>query len=192
MVDSKFENTVISLRHDVDRHFGKRLETTTDFAHLSQEIAISKAGYISTSTLKRYWGYVKHHYLSKRITTLDILARYVGYSDFNHYAASIDNHEATDSDYNSSLSLDAHTLQPGTKLLISWYPDRSIIVTYQGNLIFLVMKSTNSRLTEGMRIKCMTMVKGQPLILNIIDTYAPDNSIIYIAGKKHGIDWKTI
>lgn len=192
MFDSKFENTVVSLRHDVGRRFGKRLETTTDFEHLSHEIAISKAGYISTSTLKRYWGYVKHHYLSKRITTLDILARYVGYSDFNHYTTSIDNHESTDSDYNSSLSLDAQTLQPGTMLSISWYPDRSIIVTYQGNLIFLVMESSNSRLIVGMQLKCMTLVKGQPLILNIINSSTPDNSIIYIAGKKHGIDWKII
>lgn len=192
MFDSKLENTIASLRRDVGRRFGKRLETTTDFTRLSTEIVISKAGYISASTLKRYWGYVKHPYVSKRISTLDILARYIGYGNFNHYAASIDNLEATDSDYNSSLSLDVQTLRPGTKLCISWHPDRDLIAIYQGKLIFLITECRNSRLAPGMLIKCMTLVKGHPLILNVINAESPEESIIYIAGKKHGIDWKIL
>lgn len=190
MADTRLNFFLSSLRNDVNRQFGKRLETATDYIRLSEAIAESKAGYISPSTLKRFWGYVRDGYSTRRTTTLDILARYIGYGGFNIYCNSIKHLDSAISDYNSALSLDVQTLRPGSRLRVSWHPDRNLSMTYLGELTFSVDKSVNSKLTTGIKVKCLTLVKGQPLILNVIPSDGSTLSQTYIAGKKHGIDWE--
>lgn len=192
MQASKLDYAIASLRNDVSRLFGKRLETTTDYQRLADAITASRTGYVSASTLKRYWGYVKSNYSTKRLTSLDALARYVGYDDFNHYMATLDYQEGADSDYNSAVSLDVQTLRAGTRLSLDWHPDRCVIAVYEGDLTFKVEESRNSRLNPGMIFKCLTMVKGQPLILNVFGLEGLEGAVVYIAGKKFGIDWKII
>ena len=179
-----------SLRSDVGRRFGFRLETSTDFANLSLAIAESKAGYISPSTLKRFWGYVKDVYSSKRLSTLDTLARYIGYNGFNHYSGSFKQSESSLSDFNSSNSLDVQTLSAGSHLRVTWFPNRILSMTYLGQLTFSIDESINSRLTPGHKVKCLTLVKGQPLILNVLMSDSPNSMHTFTAGKKHGIDWE--
>lgn len=44
-----------------------------------------------------------------------------------------------------------------------------------------------------MKIRCLTIVKGQPLIVNIVnDCGAKDQPMTYLAGKVNGIDWLVI
>lgn len=74
MPDTKLTIYYKPLRDDVSRKYGKRLTTATDFINLSQAIQNSKAGYVSPSTLKRFWGYVSDSYSGRRQTTLDVLA----------------------------------------------------------------------------------------------------------------------
>lgn len=191
MSDNKLEFILSSLRNDVSRRYGQRLQTSGDYEKLAQVIFQSKGEYISKSTLKRFWGYVKDHN-SKRTATLDILARYLGYDDFNHYAVSLENGDSVDSDYNSALSLDVQKLDIGTKLLICWHPDRSLLLRYKGNLSFLIEESVKTRLTPGQEVRCMTLIKGMPLILNLLMTAKEEKSSVYIVGIQHGIDWKIL
>lgn len=190
MSDNRLNFFLTSLRNNVNRRFGQRLETSTDYVRLSEAITESKAGYISPSTLKRFWGYVHDNYSSKRTTTLDTLARYIGYNGFAHYCQSIELSDNILSDYNSSLSLDVQTLRPGCRLCVSWHPDRQLAMTYLGQLTFSIDESANSKLTPGIKVKCLTLVKGQPLILNVLHPGESTSPLTYIAGKKHGIDWK--
>lgn len=184
------ESIIDSLLDDVARRFGRRLETTTDFVRLAEAVAASKAGYVSPSTLKRYWGYVRDSYSTKRISTLDILARYIGFASFSHYASTIEQSENSDSDFNSSLSLDVQTLSPETEIEISWHPDRMILARYLGKLSFRVIESRNSRLKPGDHIKCMTLVKGHPLIMTV--SSPGKKEVVYIAGKQYGIEWRLL
>lgn len=184
------ESIIDSLLDDVARRFGRRLETTTDFVRLAEAVAASKAGYVSPSTLKRYWGYVRDSYSTKRISTLDILARYIGFASFSHYASTIEQSENSDSDFNSSLSLDVQTLSPETEIEISWHPDRMILARYLGKLSFRVIESRNSRLKPGDHIKCMTLVKGHPLIMTV--SSLGKKEVVYIAGKQYGIEWRLL
>lgn len=184
------ESIIDSLLDDVARRFGRRLETTTDFVRLAEAVAASKAGYVSPSTLKRYWGYVRDSYSTKRLSTLDILARYIGFASFSHYASTIEQSENSDSDFNSSLSLDVQTLSPETEIEISWHPDRMILALYLGKLSFRVIESRNSRLKPGDHIKCMTLVKGHQLIMTV--SSPGKKEVVYIAGKQYGIEWRLI
>lgn len=99
-----------TLRDDVGKRFGKRLETATDFVRLSQDIADKRAGYLSVSTLKRFWGYINDSYSSRRSSTLDILARYVGKKNFVEYVDWLKKGDSITSDFNTALSLDVSTL----------------------------------------------------------------------------------
>lgn len=190
MSDTRLNFLLSSLRNDVNRRFAKRLQTASDYIRLSEAISESKAGYISPSTLKRFWGYIRDGYSTRRITTLDILARYIDYSGFSAYCESLSRSDNEISDYNSALSLDVQTLHSGCKLRVSWHPDRIVSMTYLGELTFSIDESINSKLTPGIKVKCLTLVKGQPLILNILPSDEGSPSQTYIAGKKHGIDWK--
>lgn len=182
-----------ALRSDVGRRYGHRLQTSTDFVHLSEDIAASKAGYISSSTLKRFWGYVNDNYSSKRQSTLDTLARYVGHDSYGAYIDSLTASTTSTSDFNSALSLDVSTLTPGRQLTISWFPDRQLWLTYLGNLTFRIDRSENSKLTANTKIRCLTLVKGQPLIVNIVNINASDSQpLTYMAGKVNGINWSVL
>lgn len=186
VIDTYFEN----LRNDVSRRYGQRIETSTDFLKLSLAIVESKSGYISPSTLKRLWGYVKDTYSSKRSSTLDTLARYVGYNNYQAYIAALSTADPNSSAYTSAMTLDVSKLSVGHKLTITWHPNRRLCVTYIGNLTFSIDEAENSKLKKGMHIRCLTLIKGQPLILNIVSQcHDKENSLTYIAGKVNGIDW---
>ena len=58
--------------------------TTNDYVMLSEAISESGAGYISTATLKRLFGYVNDRH-KPTITTLDILAKYIGYNCYEEF-----------------------------------------------------------------------------------------------------------
>lgn len=192
MADSKLLLYSKFLRDDVSRKYGKRLETSTDFANLSQSVRESKAGYVSQSTLKRFWGYVRDTYSARRTTTLDILAAYIGYDSFSHYCLSIEKGEEDISGYNTSMSLDVQTLSAGTILSIRWHPDRNIVMTYQGDLTFVVDEVKNSRLKKGSRVRVMTIVKGEPLILSVLAADSSVEPMTYISGKKNGVEWEIL
>ena len=66
-----------ALLSEVERKYGRRIATSTDFEALSVVIEHEINEMISASTLKRLWGYVSSN-PSPRVSTLDILSRYVG------------------------------------------------------------------------------------------------------------------
>lgn len=68
------------LRQLVEESADHSIATSTDFIFLSGEIQGRLKETLSVSTLKRIWGYVDG-YASVRPSTLDILARFVGFSD---------------------------------------------------------------------------------------------------------------
>ncbi|MDE6100745.1 MAG: hypothetical protein K2G01_06835 [Paramuribaculum sp.] len=85
------------LKSGVADRFGLPLRTSADFVRLSDSISESGAGYLSQSTLKRLWGYVKDT-RAKHLSTLDILARYLGSADFHSFCRETDS-EKTESGF---------------------------------------------------------------------------------------------
>lgn len=192
MPDTKLNIYSTFLRDDVSRKYGGRLVTSTDFANLSQAIRDSKAGYVSPSTLKRFWGYVRDNYTGRRVATLDVLAAYLGHDSFSDYCSSIEQGDADFSGYNTAMSLDVQSLEPGSSLCITWHPDRRIRLTYLGDLTFTVDEVINSRLAVGSRVRTLTIIKGQPLILSVLPTDGLARQMIYIAGKTNGVEFRTL
>ena len=73
-----------SLLKDVEQKVGRIMHTPKDFDYLHDSIYEQCHEMVSTSTLKRIWGYNKYEG-TPRISSLDPIARFVGYNDWDDY-----------------------------------------------------------------------------------------------------------
>ena len=78
------EMLITQLRRKVEETFGQEIKTPKDFENLSLAVSDSTKNYISATTLKRMWGYLTEP-VTPRKTTLDVLAQYVGYKDWDSF-----------------------------------------------------------------------------------------------------------
>lgn len=181
-----FNEHINRLKTGVTERFGLPLRTSADFVRLSDSICDSGAGYLSQSTLKRLWGYVKDT-RAKHLSTLDILARYLGHSDFHSFCREADD-EKTESGFSSDATLRVESLGRGALINITWSPDRLLTLRYLGEMTFEVVDGKNTRLSPATRVRCMQFIAGEPLILDIV-AECQTGTMAYIVGKNSGIRW---
>ena len=103
------EQAIKQLRLAVERKVGRKMQTNKDFDCLSDSVYDQTHTKISTTTLKRIWGYLSEGVTPRRYT-LDQLARFIGYADFDAFCASLEADKASQSDL-SNVGTDA-TLRP--------------------------------------------------------------------------------
>ncbi len=72
------------LRQETELLLGRQMRTPKDFDFLSEQIFEQLHQHISTSTLKRLWGYLPSSE-NPRTSTLDLLAQFVGYADWQDF-----------------------------------------------------------------------------------------------------------
>ena len=169
----------------VEKHYGRRVATTTDFEALSVVIERETGELLSSSTLKRLWGYVTSHPMP-RLSTLDILSRFVGFRDFRLFCESLKSDAAFSSNFLTVQSVFSADLKPGDILTIGWNPDRLVKLRYEGNNQYAVTESMNAKLMAGNRFELAHLMKGYPLYIPRI---LRDNAYTsaYIAGTDGGL-----
>lgn len=171
----------------VEEKYSQKLHTSTDFDQFSLDLKRQKHGDISTSTLKRLWGYVNDS-RKPRVSTLDILARYIGHESFDKFVVWL----KTSSRYNSSYffadHLSSSRLSPGDEVEIGWAPNRILRLRYLGDSEFVVTTASNSKLIAGDRFICGCFIKGQPLCLPYILRNGEKTSS-FIAGRNGGLNY---
>lgn len=176
---------------EIETALGRRIRTPKDFQYLSERIYSRLHVMVSPTTLKRMWGYLADD-VEPRPATLGILARFLGYRDWEDYCA----HSAALPETQSSpvmsrrLSVAAE-LQTGDCVRLAWLPDRVCEVEYLGDSRFRVIASANTRLRAGDTFECGLMVDGEPLYIDNLrqgDT-AP---VAYVCGKRSGIRFEII
>ena len=171
---------------EVEQAWGQPIRTPKDFEQLSQAIFERLRTYVSPTTLKRLWGYLPER-VQPRQGTLDILAGFVGFSDYARFASSVGQGEELQSAPVLSRRLNvAEALRPGDRLRLTWRPDRVCEVRYEGDLRFTVEASVNTRLQPGDRFQCALLIEGEPLYLDQLcqGTHPP---VGYVCGKRDGI-----
>ena len=107
----------------VERKYGRRIATTTDFESLSVVIEHDTGALLSASTLKRLWGYVSLKPIP-RLSTLDVLCRYIGKRDFKAFCNSLKDESFYDSGFFSAEYVDVRDLKTGAAVTIGWPPNR--------------------------------------------------------------------
>lgn len=174
------------LLHLVEKHYGRSLSTTTDFESLSIIIERETGELLSSSTLKRLYGYVSMKPVPRK-STLDILARFIGERSYEDFRRQLKDSTVFNSRFFSAKTVYTSDLPKGTILEIGWNPNRLVSLRYLGDGCFEVMKSENSQLMEGDRFEEECFMMGYPLYVARIlrdGEYTP----AYVAGINGGLN----
>lgn len=169
----------------VVQRYGRSVNTSTDFESLSVVIEHETGDYLSASTLKRLWGYVSLH-PAPRFSTLDVLARYVGFADFAAYREALKRDPAFESAFFTADYVSSDQMEPGQTLLIGWEPNRLVTLEYLGEQRWKVLRSENAKLQAGDQFVASQFLLGYPLFLDRVwraGAWTPS----YVAGKRNGL-----
>ena len=192
MNDNINKAEIANLRREIETAVNRRIATPKDFDALREMIFSRLHILVSATTLKRIWGYIDDN-VSTRRGTLDILARYLGYADFEAFenGATADGGELSSNPIMSRRIDVDEQLQPGDLLRLTWQPGRVCDVEYRGERLFCVVASQNTRLCAGNTFKCSLMIEDEPLYIDnlIVDGKAP---VAYVCGKRSGIRFEPL
>lgn len=169
----------------VEQKYAKKLRTTTDFDEFSFFLKQDTSEVISTSTLKRLWGYVSDSRMP-RSHTLDILSRYIGYEHFSSFCSWLKSSSAYNSSFFTTKQLLAKDLLPGSEVEIGWSPNRYLRLRYKGDALFEVAEAKQSKLHEGDCFESASFLIGQPLSLPYVLRDGMRTSP-FIAGRNGGL-----
>ncbi|MCH5306755.1 MAG: hypothetical protein J1E37_01645 [Prevotella sp.] len=179
------------LCREIETALHRDMQTPKDFEFLRKCIFARQHLLISTTTLKRVWGYLNDSN-QPRVGTLDILAQFLGYRNWENYSqGGITSEQPPSSPVMSRRLNIPECLDQGDRLRLTWQPKRVCDVEYLGDLTFRVIASENTRLREGNTFKCSIIIEGEPLYL---DSLQQENRppIAYICGKRTGVRFEYI
>ena len=169
----------------VEQKSGKKMLTPVDFEWLEEKIENKVKEQVSASTLMRVWGYRKG--VSTRQSTLDILARYLGYPDYVTFCQSAPaKDDEPQSDEVVSRHLRTQDLQAGQQIVLTWQPDRRCVVELQQDKCFEVIEAEQTKLSVGDTFECDIFIEGEPLYMSQL-VHEGRLPMVYVAGKKSGI-----
>ncbi len=175
------------LKEEVLKTAGRPIRTPNDYEWLSERILERTHERLSPTTLKRFFGYLNENVNPRKIT-LDILARFVGYRDFDSFANS--DGEAQ-SNIIMSERLTSGELKNGQMIRLTWKPDRTCLIRHLGNGKFEIIERENTKLERGDTFECHLFINHEPLYINNI--YRDGRIIIdtYLIGRNDGITFQS-
>ena len=172
-----------SIKAEIERAYGQPLNYPSDCHRLDSSIRDTLNETIGVTTLKRLLGFVSD-VQQPRLYTLDILARYCGFADYEemkHKVAS-----DGDSEFEKETGIEVSALTPGSIIGFEYLPDRKVKLRYLGDNEFRVEMSENGSLQEGDVISVSNFVDGFPLVVGRVVRNGVDLGR-YTAGKVSGI-----
>ncbi len=167
----------------IEQKFNKEIRYPSDCEALAGDILHVTKQAISTSTLKRIFGFITGS-KEPRLYTLDVIAQYLGYSNWDNYIENqlnIDN-----SDFLPIKQIEIEKLPPNAVVEILYAPETKLVLNYRENFEFEIKHSINSKLQEKDLLKIFNIVKDYPLIINSV-TRNNVNLGSYKAAKISGI-----
>jgi len=182
---NKFAPEVIQLRLDVETKYEHPLAVPSDFEQLIAAIWDTTKQNIALSTLERLWGYVDGANQTRQ-STLDVLAVYVGYNDWNDYLHHLT--LQTEGGSHTFIAPGVHTsdLKVNDRVEVSWLPNRHCVFRYLGEGQFVVEVAENSKLRVGDTFCTAFMLEGYPMYAyNLIQDNQPP--MCYVAGQQGGL-----
>lgn len=178
------------LRQAVEKTACRKIATPRDFDFLAIRIADITGARVSPTTLKRFWGYIPNESnKTPREYTLNILALFVGYKDYDAFCKNIDESPGTESDFLNNKSINTSQLNIGDSVKIMWSPNRTVVIKYLGQDMYHVTESINSKLQVGDTFHCKGFIENEPLTLFSLhrEGKVPTN---YVCGRNNGIRFK--
>ena len=173
------------LRSDLEQRMGQQLQSPADFQLLIQQIWEKNHAVLSLSTIKRLWGYVENNG-APRLSTLNTLAQFLGFTDWNAYLVALEQRGGTESAMFTGEGIHTVDLQAGDRIAVAWQPNRQCTFRYLGDNQFVVEDSENAKLQRGTIFSAARFMIGQPMYLDNI-LLADGSRTSYVAGKRNGL-----
>ena len=173
------------LRSDLEQRVGQQLQSPADYQLLIQQIWEKNHAVLSLSTIKRLWGYVESNG-APRLSTLNTLAQFLGFTDWNAYLVALEQRGGTESAMFTGEGIQTADLQAGGRIAVAWQPNRQCTFRYIGDNQFIVEESKNAKLQQGTTFSAARFMIGQPMYLDNI-LLADGTHTSYVAGKRHGL-----
>lgn len=164
---------------------GRQLSTSVDYEYMAEVISRRVKTRVSPSTIKRITGYIDES-VTPRKSTLDLLARALGYKSFDDYVEQPEN-PAVESDPSLGQWIDASKLSRGFEVELMWFPDRKCMVRFLGGELWEVIESVATRLASGQQFICRHIIAGEPLQIVLQPSSLTPTPTPYICGRLHGI-----
>ena len=172
------------LREMIERMVGRKMLVPRDFVWLSEKVLERTQQRVSASTLRRFWGYVNEGVTASKFTK-NVLAIFLGYADFEDFVL-LQGAGEQQSQMVMGREISCDDLYEGQLLKLSWLPDRTCIIRYQGNGSFKVVSSENTRLAKDDTFECHHFINHEPAYLHAWK-HGDDEPVTYAIGKKNGI-----
>lgn len=139
---------------------------------------------LSINTIKRLVGVIKSDGVP-RLSTRDILARYLGYDDWRQLDRTISMPKSS-AFYKQRPYIDARDERAGIFLVIRWMPDHAVKIRHEGEGKYAVVESIKSKLQPGDLISLTYIAKSYPLVISEV-IRGGENLGCYVAGLDGGI-----
>jgi len=144
------------------RKSGSGLRLPSDCELLSLDILGQTGVRIGATTLKRLLGFASDE-RTPHATTLDAIARYLGYAHWDELAA-VEN--KSNSDFNAADGeVRSADLEPGMMIELTYLPDRRVVLSYLGDCRYRVVESENSKLQTADEVEILNFVPNHPLLV---------------------------
>lgn len=162
---------------------GSDLRLPSDCEFLSLDIESKTGIRIGATTLKRLVGFANDE-RQPHTTTLDAIARYLGYAHWDELSKIEDN---GNSDFDSpDDEIRSADLQIGANVEITYLPDRRLTLEYLGDNRYRVTASENSKLQKDDEVEILNFVLHHPLL--VVNVWRDGESLgQFTAGRVSGL-----
>lgn len=155
------------IRQMIIERYGSEIAYPQQCESLSMAIKEATGVTLGTTTLKRMLGFVKGT-ANLRPSSLDIIARYLGYKDYRLLAKDLGDDTAI-SDFSPIESIDSADLEPGEKIRIAYHPNRELTLSYIGDNKYVVDESRSSKLQKGDKLMIAGFYVGFDLLISDVE-----------------------
>ncbi len=167
---------------------GVEIRLSRDCELLALDVDSVTGEHIGVNTMKRLLGFIADE-RTPRTSTLDIVARYLGYANWD--ALRLMDENSSNSAFDDRDEYLACYLEKGQQVHISYPPNRTLTIENQGDNHFLVLESENSKLQKGDLLTLTHIVRGYPLL--VAEVMREGRSLgAFTAGKAQGIDFELL
>lgn len=179
------EEELERLKKEIENYISYPLTSPDAYERLAMTLKSSGCGYVSATTLKRVWGYVKdtRSDYSPSAYTLRSLCMLLGFKDmeeFSNSAFPIQSKEYTGTFVESRL------LPDEAEVTLYWQPNRKCVLRHITATLFEVVEVVNSRLRKNDMVECVCFTQHAPVYFNRVFRKGVD-PMTYIAGTSSGI-----
>ena len=154
------------IKAEIERKLGREIRYPLDCEVLAIDIFKQCGEHVSASTLKRFFGFVSN--TEPRLYTLDVLARYIGYKNWDEYLDSLTN-KTESSEFVHIDEISIANLQIGDRYMFCYEPMRKVVFEYLGNLSCKIVEAVNSKLHVGDVIHISTISLEYPLLISSVE-----------------------